>query len=388
MNRIIGEGTLSCGSVNFSVLLEMDLDEGRIIASKQGHASSLDVFKDPWSGVFALHDVKFLTPIGPIMCDETNNLLLVHCSRPASSIHESALTQMFDLLGEGWSLASRFVFQVSPGRICFRVEGWEENSACAIFRTTDFTFLKRAPVYGIGKYSLAVSQHNHSLIVRSEGDIPIEPLKLATSLMSGVPTSPLGVVKSGELDLYFERSFPYSNGHGFRGGPECGAELFGALLNFFVDKNESELIDWRKGVECIVQGRSGPGLLDTKTIVVFVFIEIFDGANTLSKSSARKMFHRISVSDSELIYRVRNALLHSAVTLNDAIEIGLRQVQSHPPAPVFGVFRRLEELTRKGKQSAAEFYFVLNALVNSYIADRIGWTGPFNDYDTGICETK
>jgi hypothetical protein len=156
--------------------------------------------------------------------------------------------------------------------------------------------------------------------------------------------------------------------------PTCG--LFECLLKFFLGQSDVDFMHWYKACAFLLEAKAGQTELDIGLVNLFVYLEMWDGSDTLSANTLAPMLD-ISLNEAKLVCRIRNALVHEKRALIDGFQYARGELTRWDPNFSLEPSDGDDE---KG-DPAVKFVFRLYERTNSHLCKQIGWQGRYNNYD-------
>jgi len=383
MSNLYGSAILTVAGESREVAVALSLKEGILQVRMPADGAAIEHLLAIWGcddEQLELTDVVIVTPNGRLSAKRLDELFLKSCScnsprtprAPLSCTlqwaRDSVDTCILELVPK-----STLVFEHSP-----RVGHWNEMLLTSVLPPEIAPF--DGSVGGL-TYSVSVSKD----VLSFQSAFPIARLRhriiTAVSVLQGAPAGLIASYEPGTLCIDGPRPQRYQRSHALYASPRDVAALFRCLLDYAINLSENDFRHWRKATTFFNEGKSSYAVLDVRVTNLFVFLEMYDGSNTLSANTLERML-KVSRNDAKLLTKVRNKLIHDRHTLEEAVHSALRELRK--PSPVcegttdlgLRCFRSLEAASQKG----VHFWATLCELINCFVARQVRWTGARRSY--------
>jgi hypothetical protein len=192
----------------------------------------------------------------------------------------------------------------------------------------------------------------------------------------GVRVAPLAALEAGVLRINLTKDISYKQSHRLNVDEKSAGALFECLLRFFLSISDVDFMHWYKACAFLLEAKAGQTELDIGLVNLFVYLEMWDGSDTLSANTLAPMLD-VSLNDAKLVCRIRNGLVHEKRTLTDGFQHARAELARRDPN--FSL-ERFSEGNEQG-DSGVMFAFRLYERVNNHLCRKVGWQGQYNNYD-------
>jgi hypothetical protein len=198
-------------------------------------------------------------------------------------------------------------------------------------------------------------------------------LRLALSMLLGTRAQIFAARESNKLYLNLAKDVDYQRAHPLFESPQLAPSMLECLTRFLISLSDRDFNHWYKASAFMIEGKSSYAELEIRVTNLFVFLEMFDAAETLSGNAISAMLE-IPLSDAKLLCGVRNKLVHERHTLREAIAACDAELSKYNPHHTLHAFNATEP------SAPTTFYLRLCERINRFIARTIGWSGKHYAY--------
>lgn len=377
MKAFTGQAVLHIDDHEAHVSISLNPKDGVFEAEFLTSAIPEDTFQnnDGQAQPARLTNILIPLPTGTLECDELNNLYLGGSNGVNRNVSETPISQALNLADDRSGM--RLITLESKELLIQFVHNPALRSISELYFLNNFVKLIPLSVEVNGDI-LEFFPRNSSLSVTSENDLrPILPrISEAWSVIQGAYVFHCASYnENGDIDLSVRRPRAYYKGNSLYRGWEDFSDFLTALIQSFVSKSEDEFSGWKKAITFYLEGRNEELDYDVRIIGFMIFIEMFDGASTMSKQAISNTFN-CSMEFADFIVRMRNKLIHKRMTLWNAVPIVHSEILEHQAEWTCSEIA----FSSDHYETASILFFIhLERLVNQYIVDHIGYSGPFDD---------
>lgn len=371
-----GHALLVDGTERREVRLQLDLRQRNLVVQYPGNDDLVKILgrlsaNEP--EIVFLENIVILGPVGSLLCSRTGQLHVVN--RILGEREQSAAAHEEPPSDESGASSTRLTLSPAYSLVEFKTEKAEANTLTvrchrtAMPRTqftvegADYTFDFKDP---------------HCTIRSS---IPIwgsqRRLRLAISILLGTRAQLFAVHESNTLRLSLANDVEYQRSHALFDHPNFGRPMLECLVRFLLALSDRDFNHWYKAAAFMIEGKSSFAELDIRITNLFVFLEMFDDAGSLSGNAVAQMLE-IPLSDAKLLCGVRNRLLHERHTLREAIDASDAEQRAHNPRYALQAFAFADQ------SPSVILYLRLCERINAFIARSIGWSGPHHTYSSTL----
>lgn len=372
MPTLEGHAFLVDGTERREVRLQLDLRQRNFVVEYPCDDDLFEILRRLSANepeVAFLENVAIRGPTGSLVCSQTEKLYVAN--RVSGEREQSATAHGEPLSNESEASRTRLTLSPACSLVEFITEKAEGNALTlrchrAAIPRTQFTLDGASYTFDF--------KDSHCTISCSE---PIwgsqRRLRLAISILLGTRAQLFAVHESNTLRLSLANDVEYQRSHPLFDHSNFGGPMMECLVRFLLALSDRDFDHWYKATAFMIEGKSSFAELDIRITNLFVFLEMFDDANTLSGSAVARMLD-IPLSDAKLLCGVRNKLVHGRHTLLEAIDASDAEQRAHNPHHV------LQAFAFANQSPAVVLYLRLCERINAFIARSIGWSGPHHTY--------
>jgi len=379
--RCVGTASLRVAEAEMPVQLALDLDQNVFLASYPiGAAGSLrEGAKLDWfTASLSLLNLELSLPTGTLRKERYDDFFVVHDCPGRQSIFDSEATRALNLRGgeEGiatLTLAPRF----SRVRFSYRPYHDESPSEQEIFYSGCVVSSGPPERYELRGVPFALAGDKGGLVLRAEKYAAgIEgPFRFCWSVVQGAPLLTRCILDGTEITLNLASAGTRSSTSRLYEHYRELPQFLRAAFRFCDSLDDRAFAKFTRASHFYLQGVSGGGAIDLKTIDLFVFLEMLDETDTLTKQGVSGLL-RCDQNDGDLICRVRNSLVHKGLPLGEAVLSRHREIVSHT-----GTWQSVFELFPSDAwATACYFHHRLGGLAARYWGRVLGLQLEVNDH--------
>lgn len=331
----------------------------------------------------ALEDVRISTPTGEIRLDRYTDFFITRYQPGCMSIMDCTLSRS---LGHGAERIGISTVEICPrnSRIEFdfiphvslpdRCEALYRRNAVRTFAPGSVTLPNGVTV--------GVQVDKEHVVVTSTAPIQDESEKafrLAWSILQGRALETRAVYGGGKIVLNLSSPDDRTSPGPLFTTHDAFVRALNSAVRFWHQLSVDDGRRWESAAHFYLEGISSRALLEFRTINLFVFLEIVDQADTLSKNALATLL-QIEQGDADLICRVRNWLIHHGKPLQEALRLATSEARQYGQAPSM--------LVQEGDEvdMPVRFYFRLAYLVIKIWLAEFGLAEPEFRYDSLLVE--
>lgn len=393
MGKIYGTATFKYMAESKDVLICLNMEENviEIQYGNEVHCSmdNLQACQEAFLGLSScqtgsLTNIQLFTPTGILKKNLWDDFIITKFEPGTISIYDCALSRILNIPENNLGITKFALHTKKSSLVDFTLEPFDECTPQFELCFSGFQRELGNHLVLDSKYGkIKVQGENSRIIAIGENSFfeGMEIIQCVLGVLQGGPVTLRSSLENKTLKINLANHQGGGLGPLYK-NPKDIQPMAQAIFNFLTSLDEADWEIWRRALYYLLHGFSGNCLLEVKTISLFTFMEIIQGAGALCKNW---MVQELDISSDEagVLVETRNKLIHNGASIGEAV-LASKQCNKKPEFESWNGFNDFIDLCNSGK-TGVRFYFTLVKILNRYLLKKAGYNGDWNDYSSYGC---